>query len=62
MKKKIDVIAIVLYLALSMVVLTSGLYLCDALPRGLTASIDSFFKTDDLPVNNGVIIPPGGVT
>lgn len=57
MKRKIDVVAIVLYLVLSLIVIISGLYMCDALPRKITSAIDSVFKTDDLPVNNGDIIP-----
>ena len=58
MKRKIDIAAIALYLLLSMIVLISGLYMCDALPKGMTAAIDNVFKTDDLPVNNGGIYNP----
>lgn len=58
MKKKTDIIAIALYLVLSVVVLLSGLYMCDALPRGITAAVDGVFKTDDLPVNGGEILTP----
>lgn len=60
MKKKSNIIAIVLYLLLSVVVLISGLYMCDALPRGITSAIDNVFKTSDLPVNNGDILSPDG--
>lgn len=61
MKKKLDAAVVTIYLLLSLVVLVSGFYICDALPNGMTKAIDGIFKTDDLPANNPGILNPDNI-
>lgn len=60
MKKAINIVAVTLYLVLSLTVIISGLYMCDALPGTITDAIDDVVSPEDLPDSGSAIINNSG--
>lgn len=56
MRKKVKVISIIFYILLSLVVITVGLFVADALPQKLSYKINSFFSNIDIPVKSDEVI------
>ncbi|MBR6647604.1 MAG: hypothetical protein IKL09_08840 [Clostridia bacterium] len=59
MKKGLNRLVIILYVVLSIVIVSSGLFVLEALPEGLSSTINSIIGDVDLPVNGNSL--PGDV-